>query len=276
MKKLIPILFISLWITLPAWGWGELGHRIIAEYGTALANSKALENCRVRPEQIVSHTNDPDKVWKNQRRKYRNESQAHFFHVSRQPKDWRTRKGSADLKEGFLVYRIVEWADAIGPLRKDQEWDEIAQKLYGLSHYVGDLTQPLHLHHDYDGEEAGLPNLHAQFETKMLNRYENEIRSAVRAKLESEKIPALWSKLDLKSLIFNTAEQSYAKTPRLFEQARPALKTSTKAKRSQGRSRENRPRFVKPLLWQGTGELAVDQLVLAARLWAYTLNTVCK
>jgi len=62
--------------------------------------------------------------------------------------------------------------------------------LYGLSHYIGDLSQPLHTHHDHDGQEAGLPGIHSQFETKMLNRYEEEVHSGVQARLHRESIPA--------------------------------------------------------------------------------------
>src|SRR5690348_11826827 len=95
------LMFISLWITSPAWAWGELGHRIVAEYGTALADPAALVNCHVTAGQLVSHTNDPDKIWRQQRLQHPQEPRAHFFHVDRQPTDWRSRKDPADREQGF-------------------------------------------------------------------------------------------------------------------------------------------------------------------------------
>lgn len=276
MRIILISLFINLWIISSAWAWGDLGHRIVAEYGTALVDQKALGNCQITAAQIVSHTNDPDKIWRQQRRKYPKEDVAHFFHVDTQPGDWRTRKQAADQSQGFLVYRIVDWIEAAKKLRRSKDWDELAEKLYGLSHYIGDLTQPLHLHHDYDGKAAGLPDIHSQFETKMLNRYEEEVRAGVEKRLKSEKIPALWAKVELKNLIFDTAQQSYSKVPRFFESARPALQMPKQSKRAKTSGKKRQPRFVKKMLWQRTGTLAQDQLALAARLWAHVLNDVCK
>lgn len=275
MRIVLITLFINLWITSSVWAWGDLGHRVVAEYGTALVDQSTLNNCQVTASQLVSHTNDPDKIWRQQRRKHPDENIAHFFHVDKQPGDWRSRKAAADKSQGLLVYRIVDWIEHAKKLRQSKDWDELAQKLYGLSHYVGDLTQPLHLHHDYDGDAAGLPDIHSQFETKMVNRYEDEIRSGVRRRLLSEKIPALWSKVELKNLIFDTAQQSYSKAPRFFESARPALQMPKQSKKMKASGKKPKPRFVKKVLWEKTGTLAQDQLALAARLWAHVLNSVC-
>lgn len=275
MRASFILMFISLWITSNAWAWGELGHRIIAEYGSGLVENSTLANCHVTAAQLVSHTNDPDRVWRQQRRKYRFEAEAHFFHVDRQPTDWRTRKEAKDRDQGFLVYRIADWIEEARAARKAQDWDKLTERLYGLSHYLGDLTQPLHLHHDYDGKSVGLPDLHSQFESKMVSRFEEEIRNAVQKRLREEKIPALWAKTDLKTLTFDTAQQSFSKAPRMFESARPALQAPKASKRKKTKKIAE-PRFVKKLLWQHTGTLAVDQLTLAARLWGNALNSICK
>lgn len=275
MRTLI-LLFMSLWITSSAFAWGELGHRIVAEYGTGLVDPALLNNCHVNAAQLVSHTNDPDRVWRQQRRQHPKEDVAHFFHVDKQPADWRKRKEAADQSQGFLVYRIVDWAEEAKSLRRAGKWDDLAERLFGLSHYLGDLTQPLHLHHDYDGEEAGLPDLHSQFETKMLSRYEGDLRAGVEKRLKSEKIPAVWSGLDFKTLVFDTAQQSYSKAPRLFQGSRAALQMPKQSKKKKASGKKPQPRFVKKLLWQGTGTLAEDQLALGARLWARALTEVCK
>lgn len=274
MRISFVLMFISLWITSPAFAWGELGHRVVAEYGTAIADPSALVNCRVTAGQLVSHTNDPDKIWKQQRRRYPQEAKAHFFHVDRQPSDWRSRKDTKERDDGFLVYRITSWIDEARSARVKGDWATLSERLYGLSHYVGDLTQPLHLHHDHDGVEAGLPDIHSQFETKMLGRYEHEVRAGVETRLRQEKTPPLWAASDMKTLIFDIAQQSSAKTARLFENARPALQTPKASRKNKKKKAE--PRFVKKELWKGTATLAMDQLSLSARLWAHVLNSICK
>jgi hypothetical protein len=266
-------LWTSLWISHQARAWGELGHRIVAEYGTSLVSNSTLANCHITAAELVGHTNDPDKIWRQKKKDYPNEGFAHYIHVDRQPKDWRTRKDAEDKTQGFLVYRIVDWIDEAKKARGAKDWDKLAHRLYGLSHYLGDLSQPLHLHHDHDGEEAGLPDLHAQFETRMINRYEEEARDAVKENLEKEGIPAFWGSLDLRNLIFDTAQQTYAKAPKLFENASAAFqiqKTKKKSKKPQ------KARFVKKILWEKSGALAVDQLTISAKLWAHVLNSVCK
>lgn len=266
-------LCISLWISDQARAWGDLGHRVVAEYGTSLVPTNVLENCQVTAAELVGHTNDPDKIWRQKKKDFPDEALAHFLHIDRQPKDWRARKTPEDKTQGFLVYRINDWIEEAKKARGAKDWDKLSLRLYGLSHYIGDLSQPLHLHHDYDGEEAGLPDLHAQFETRMVNRYEDEIRDAVKAKVAKEGIPSFWGSLDMKSLIQDTAQQSFSKAPKLFESAQTALQMPKTKKKSK---KQAQPRFVKKILWEKTGTLAVDQLSLSAKLWAHVLNSVCK
>jgi hypothetical protein len=269
-------LLISLWITSSAFAWGELGHRIVAASGTALADPVDFANCHVSAAEIVDHTNDPDKVWRQQKRQHPDEALMHFFHVDRQPKDWRDRKTAQDPTQGQLVYRIVSWIEDAKKLRQSKDWNALSQEIYGLSHYIGDLSQPLHLFHDYDGVEAGIPDVHSQFETKMLNRYEEPIRAGVSSRLAQEKIPLYWKAIDMKSIIFDTAEQSAAKAPKLLQAAKPALEMPKPSRRRKSNKKSQEPRFVKKILWQQTGSLAIDQLAIGARLWAHVLNTICK
>lgn len=276
LNRYILGVFISLWITLPAFGWGELGHKIIAQYGTELTKSSALKNCHVTAEQIIEHTNDPDKIWRDQRFKHPNEAQMHFFHVDRQPLDWRAVNKPTDTKQGRLVYHLIDWVEDARDLKKEKKWSELAEHIYGISHYIGDLTQPLHLHHDYDGREAGLPDLHAQFETKMLNRFEKEIRAGVQSRLAKEKLPEYWSSLSVQELVLNTAEQSNAKVERLFHQAKPALILPHISKRRKTSHKPPQPRFDKKILFEESGQLAEDQLALGAKILGYVLNSICQ
>ncbi|MBI3543431.1 MAG: hypothetical protein HY075_09190 [Deltaproteobacteria bacterium] len=199
----------------------------------------------------------------------------HFFHVDRQPRDWRVRNEAADTKQGRLVYHILDWAADAKKALKDKNWDGLAERLHGISHYLGDLSQPLHTNHDYDGDEAGLPDIHAQFETKMLNRFEADVRAGVKKRLAAERLPELWDQFDLRHLVFDTAEQSCVKVPKLFAEARHALVMPKRSKHHKYKT-EPQPRFEKKILWERTGALAMDQLALGARLWAFALNSICR
>lgn len=260
-----------------AFGWGAIAHKIVTNEGSNLVSEAVLKNCQVSVELLTDHTNDPDTTWKGQRKKFPKEAQAHYFHVAQQPTDWKTRTEAKNYKDGYLVYRIVSWVDQAKALRKAQKWDELKEKLFGLTHYLGDITQPLHLHHDYDGVGAGLPGLHSQFETKMIGRFEDRVRSGVKANLQAEKIPAIWNQIKFETLVFNIAEQSMLKADQLFSGAKPAREKQNRRKNAPSSKQEKELyRFVKEKLWKGTGDLATSQMALGSRLVGKMLTEVCQ
>lgn len=266
---LISLLLSLLFIQEKAFAWGEVGHELVAEFGDSLANPDALKNCGLTGDQVVLHTNDPDKIWKQKRGQYRNEAMAHYFHVDWQEGDWKKATKSEDIrKNGFLVYRIADWFEEAKALRKAKKMDELHEKLYGLSHYLGDLTQPLHLYSDHDGVRAGVKGVHSQFETKMINRYRAEVREQVARLTKENKIPEAWTNTDFRTLVFNTAEQSSRLAPQLLELSKASLEPP----RSR---RQHKPSFIKKILWQKTGSMAVQRLALGARLWGQALNLIC-
>lgn len=252
-----------------ALAWGSRGHELAAELGSGLVGAAALSNCHVTAAQLTEHSTDPDLKWRRDRRRHPEEAKAHFFHVDKQPQDWRKRSDAEDRTQGYLVYRIVRWMDKAAAQRKAEKWAELSETLFGLSHYLADLTMPLHLTSKHDGEEVGLPDLHRQWESRMLNRYIKDLRPMVERRLKKEKIPPAWAALPFKDLVFNVAEQSHGKAQRLYNLSRPALKFPPADKARQ------MPRFSKPELFDRTNALAADQLALAARLWAHALAQVC-
>jgi hypothetical protein len=57
-----------------------------------------------------------------------------------------------------------------------------------LSHYVADAAIPLHTSHLHHGSNPGEKGVHAQFETKMVERYRAEIVTTINGKLRNKKI----------------------------------------------------------------------------------------
>jgi hypothetical protein len=277
MGAFMPIaLVLSLLILMSshnAFAWGKIGHELATTAGVSAVDPKVLAKCSVTAKEIIEHTNDPDLIWKGKPRIFPNEPRAHFHHIDVLAPGWESKSSFLEKRYGFLVYRILEWMDAAVDLKREQKWKELKTKLYGLSHYLGDLTQPLHLHHDHDGQEAGLPGLHSQFETKMVARYSSELNSRVKLLLQDETLTAIWKREAFKTLVVNIAKQSSAKTSDLFKLARPALTTSAGKKR---KSKSRAPRFEKSKLFSATGELAARQLSLSARLISLALNRICE
>lgn len=267
----MPILLLLL-LPVSAFAWGEVGHELVVEFGNKLVKKDVFANCNISNEELILHTNDPDRVWKSQRGKYRHEPMAHYFHVDAQQIDWQSKASPERIRTGFLVYRISEWSDLAKEFRKKKKWPELKEKLYGISHYLGDLTQPLHLHSDHDGKKAGLPGLHSQFETKMINRYRKEIRDLVSLQMAKE-APKNWKSASLRQLTYDTAVDSYSKANLLFSLSKEALQFPKSNKKNSKTKR--RPRFIKKILWKQTSSFAAERISLGAKLWAHFFNQIC-
>ena len=277
MKHLRIIIFlVVILISSKSYAWGTRGHELIAYRGSGLVSQQILENCHITIDQLAEHCSDPDVKWRRDRRRHPDEALAHFFHVDKQPRDWRDRDKASDLSQGFLVYRIVKWADDAKELKKQGKWVELSERLFGLVHYIGDLTMPLHLTSKHDGKEVGLPDLHKQWETAMVRRYYDELDQMVMKELKQQQVPPLWKTMELKTLIFNIAEQSYSKSEKLFSLSADSLEVPRVGRHGRRRHQSPTPRFTKPKLFEATGGLAAQQLALASRLWAHTLSLVCQ
>lgn len=263
----IALLFTAALHSQAAFAWGKIGHEIIARSSALIISKSTYEACQISAEEILQHTNDPDMVWKQKRREFKNEPRMHFFHLDDQASDWREqylKKKTYNLQGGGLVFRIVEWIAEAKTLRSKGDYDALRIRLYGLSHYTGDLTQPLHVSKDYDGQLSGVKDLHAQFETKMVGRFQKEIETQVRSHVAARKIPPLYSSLNDFDLITDLATQTLAKKQRLIDAAKKSIVRQ-----------KNGPRFKKRDLFQHAGTLAVDQLTISSQLWAYILSSIC-
>lgn len=275
MKLLFAFSLFTLLFEPQVWAWGNKGHELIAEKGTQLAKKESLMNCHLTLDQIVEHSTDPDLKWRKDRRRHPDEEYAHFFHVDTQPPNWREKSGPTDITQGFLVYRIVKWTGDAKKLRREEKWVELSEKLFGLVHYIGDLSMPLHLTKNHDGKEVGLPDLHKQWESKMVYRYYEELAAGVDRRLRKDGIPSSWNQLELNSIIFNTAEQSYAKARRLYNLASETMIIPRGGRHGKRRGNPPKPRFIKSSLFDATGALAEEQLAISSRIWAFVLNQIC-
>ncbi len=262
------------------YAWGIKAHELTTGLGIDLVEKKILENCKIDNIKLIEHSKDPDLIWKRDRRKHPDEAEAHFFHVDTQKDNWKDLVKVQNIENGYLPYRIISWIDQAKKFKKNEDWNNLDETLYGLTHYLGDLTMPLHLTSNFDGKKNGLSGIHNQWESKMIYRYKNDFKSDVRKLLVSKKIPEYWKAITIKELIYTIAEQSYKKSDLLYKDAAKALvyvrKKSKKHRKSSIGTSVPKARFSKPLLKQYTGQLAVEQMALASELIAFVIYDICK
>jgi hypothetical protein len=172
-----------------AHGWGSVGHRIVAGVGSKYAGGF----WQINTAGMVQLTTAPDEVWKRlPTANY--EKPTHFFqpdgyydspsqfHLIPQNYDQAVEQftQSKVTKNGTSVWRAPQfYALALDALKK-QDYKTALEYAGIMSHYIGDMSQPLHDSVDYDGQSTGLKGIHAFFETKnIVSRDLNATTSAV-------------------------------------------------------------------------------------------------
>lgn len=197
-KNVLWVMALSLSFVLPASpvsAWGRLGHQVIGEVGAELAPAgqdfwagNAVNMGRLA---LV-----PDTGWKSGPTG-RDEGPTHWFHVDVYTSDpWilPIRFDSFDaIVEEFDNAAVVENGTAFWRTRQFFElarnnfaagrYETGLQMAGALAHYVGDLSQPLHVSQDYDGRFGLQTGIHGFFETTVLSRQDRgQVRAAVKAK----------------------------------------------------------------------------------------------
>ncbi len=87
------------------------------------------------------------------------------------------RLGEAVLLEhGTLPWTIRDAVDELAETFRERRVEHLPRVIGRLSHYVGDLHQPLHTTVNYDGRRTGNRGVHAVFEVHIVNRYRDAYR----------------------------------------------------------------------------------------------------
>lgn len=215
MKHITLILVIAL-LSPCTWAWGRRGHSTTASLAAQLLskndpNGKFLSN---HSYDLGYYANVPDFIWKAKPEIYKIEHSQHYMDLEIFEREFKKAKDSnpwnpnrqeffkkypkIPTKAGRSFWRIQELAQKLSEItarlkdkklsrdehrRQQGEWLLTAGI---LGHYVGDLSQPLHVSEDYDGRNAGQAGIHAWFEDKVVDEIyphlDNEIFAAAQAK----------------------------------------------------------------------------------------------
>ncbi len=171
---LLSVLFSSL-----SFGWGAKGHQIVAYVGAQTASEgPAFWQSNADSLRILSTV--PDRVWKGAATKA-DEAPTHWFQADAfyKPTDYAqiilfppkfsdaVTKYTAPvmIKNGTAPWRIEQMYNLALQSFKAHDMQKGLEYVGTMTHYIGDLSQPLHVSENYDGAMTGNVGIHAFFET---------------------------------------------------------------------------------------------------------------
>ncbi len=174
----------------------------------------------------------PDTTFK--RANFESERGTHFFHwdkyrdtptsASFESMSLRTvlqRLGDAYVDEnGSALWRITDVFRKTVTALRERDWTRAVQMVGIMGHYVGDLSQPMHVSSDYDGQSIQREGIHRHFEITLLedssaDELQTQVRNAagpVRQELLRE--PKTDDPIkDIRRLIIAAGQKSLAELP---------------------------------------------------------------
>jgi hypothetical protein len=189
---------LSLFFALsasPSWAWGRMGHQVIGEVAGALAPS-GREFWSHNALNLGQLALVPDTLWKSGP-SGREEGPTHWFHVDVYTSDPWILPGRFDSfdatvddygavsveENGTAFWRTRQFFELSWMGFQSGRYETSLQMAGALAHYVGDLSQPLHVSQDYDGRFGLQTGIHSFFETTVLSRKDRlELIAEVKAK----------------------------------------------------------------------------------------------
>ena len=94
---------------------------------------------------------------------------------------------------GALPFRVWQIYDEMVGFVRAGEIDKYTCAAGVLAHYVGDASQPLHVSHLHHGHDESEKRVHADYETKMLDRFAVEFNGLVNGAVATTPRPAAFS-----------------------------------------------------------------------------------
>lgn len=245
--------------------WGYIAHRMVVEEAARqvpeplraflVARSARLSDLSLEPD-IVLKSADPD------------EARRHFLEldvlvddpgrVSDIPGDFqaaRRRFGAAKLdRAGVLPWWIADRAAALEKAMKGRDGDTVLTLAGHLSHYAADLHQPLHLTHNFDGQESGNDGVHTAFERFLIERRRESLRPPA-----ADAAPPL--------RIDDPARWAIARAAEVYPSARTVLEADTAATRALKKEGADYYRVLDRRVGPLAGRLLAQAARATAELW---------
>ncbi|MCC6277338.1 MAG: hypothetical protein IT289_05430 [Oligoflexia bacterium] len=196
----VVLVIVLIFISFDVWAWGRKGHQIVAESAASILkmNGKA-PYLKERSFDLGVYANVPDIVWKNIDEVRGPEGPLHYFDwnktlesvfgriqdVPASHDDFKNRLGSMyDPKNGLALWRISELVERCSGIAKALTAEKrglLISCIGILSHYTGDLAQPLHATDNHDGQLSQPPQkgIHSFFEDTIVDELATELHLEV-------------------------------------------------------------------------------------------------
>lgn len=269
MKSLLVIL--SLISTTHVYGWGQRGHETIARIGSALAPQAQFWNAN--QNSFAKMSTVPDFKWKSGPNADI-EKPTHWFQIDAYfdnpgqffgfPRNYSmavSKYGEPTITEnGTAIWRVKQlYALALEALRR-KDFTSALQYAGTMSHYVGDLSQPLHVTDNYDGQKTNNKGIHAYFETALVNQLSDadiqSVTTMAQQKLGDRNFLSQFTNNDPTEISFN-------EMLRAFEDKDPILMIDTKS----GRNNANGDQQLMQIAMQRMADGAATLAVVLSNLW---------
>jgi hypothetical protein len=191
---------LTIFSGLQAGAWGSKGHQIVTYVGSQVAAENSEPFWQSNADGMRTLSTVPDRVWKGSKTKA-DEAPTHWFQADAYVKDLNQcddilafPKAYDDavskygeqviIKNGTAPYRIVQMYKLAVASFRSGDLKSGVEEAGAMSHYVGDLSQPLHVSENYDGADTGNTGIHSWFETQNIGD-EMAIRQVVMSRAEA-------------------------------------------------------------------------------------------
>ena len=183
MKIKIAHTLIMMVLIILLCSWGEKGHQKINGSAPQFFPAR-LNNFKGWSNKLAEHGSDAD----NRKKNDRTEGVKHYIDIDAY-KDFvdkhRITEGKDEafnlygkefiMKNGTLPWVTDSTYHVLIQQFKSKEWGKAILTAADLGHYVGDGHMPLHLTLNYDGKLTDQTGIHSRYESKMINKYIDEI-----------------------------------------------------------------------------------------------------
>lgn len=181
-----------------AFAWGSLGHEVIAEVAAELTQD-GNTFWSINATAIGFLANTPDREWK-EAPFLTDEKPTHWFQVNHYVADPRTLPSlfrafsqvvahysrTEVIENGTALWRVEQLYDMAVEAFKNQDALRGLQIAGVMAHYIGDLSQPLHVTSNYDGELTNNKGIHKFFESTNVQRTDkSELKAKVTERVRS-------------------------------------------------------------------------------------------
>ncbi len=79
------------------------------------------------------------------------------------------------MDQGILPFAIMKTFDSLQTAFQNNQFHKAMLLAADLGHYVGDMSMPLHITRNYNGQYTGQTGVHSRFESNMINTYNSQI-----------------------------------------------------------------------------------------------------